>query len=97
MYESSLRFYPRQREVGWKKKVVGGAGGGGGRGADHQVAEVFFISAPWTVMLNSKKVEDLGLVKGACKGIERAGFTVIASEYPSDMGVPFSYYLSYLG
>lgn len=48
-------------------------------------------------MLNSKKVEDLRLVKGACKGIERAGFTVIASEYPSDMGVPFSYYLSDLG
>ena len=48
-------------------------------------------------MLNSKKIEDLGLVKGACKGIERAGFTVTASEYPSDMGVPFSYYLSDLG
>ena len=48
-------------------------------------------------MLNSKKVEDLGLVKGACKGIERDGFTVTASEYPSDMGVPFSYYLSDLG
>ena len=45
-------------------------------------------------MLNSKKVEDLGLVKGACKGIERAGFTVIASEYPSDMGVPFFHIIS---
>lgn len=72
-------------------------GGGGGRGADHQVAEVFLFLLLVTVMLNSKKVEDLGLVKGACKGIERAGFTVIASEYPSDMGVPFSYYLSDLG
>ena len=71
--------------------------GGGGRGTDHQVVEVFFFLLLVTVMLNSKKVEDLGLVKGACKGIERAGFTVIASEYPSDMGVPFSYYLSDLG
>lgn len=70
---------------------------GGGRGADHQVVEVFLFLLLVTVMLNSKKVEDLGLVKGACKGIERAGFTVIASEYPSDMGVPFSYYLSDLG
>lgn len=76
-----------------EKKVVGG----GGRGADHQVAEVFLFLLLVTVMLNSKKVEDLGLVKGACKGIKRAGFTVIASEYPSDMGVPFSYYLSDLG
>lgn len=76
-----------------EKKVVGW----GGRGADHQVAEVFLFLLLVTVMLNSKKVEDLGLVKGACKGIERAGFTVIASEYPSDMGVPFSYYLSDLG
>ena len=74
-----------------------GGGGGGGRGADHQVVEVFLFLLLVTVMLNSKKVEDLGLVKGACKGIERAGFTVIASEYPSDMGVPFSYYLSDLG
>ena len=87
--------------------MVGGGGGGGGRGPpppppppprpDHQVVEVFLFLLLVTVMLNSKKVEDLGLVKGACKGIERAGFTVIDSEYPSDMGVPFSYYLSDLG
>lgn len=78
-------------------KKKSGGWGGGGRGADHQVVEVFLFLLLVTVMLNSKKVEDLGLVKGACKGIERAGFTVIASEYPSDMGVPFSYYLSDLG
>lgn len=81
----------------WVEKKKWWVGGGGGRGADHQVAEVFLFLLLVTVMLNSKKVEDLGLVKGACKGIERAGFTVIASEYPSDMGVPFSYYLSDLG
>lgn len=81
----------------WVEKKKWWVGGGGGRGADHQVVEVFLFLLLVTVMLNSKKVEDLGLVKGACKGIERAGFTVIASEYPSDMGVPFSYYLSDLG
>lgn len=78
-------------------KKKSGGWGGGGRGTDHQVAEVFLFLLLVTVMLNSKKIEDLGLVKGACKGIERAGFKVIASEYPSDMGVPFSYYLSDLG
>ena len=84
MHESSLRFHPR-------------------------VAEVFLFLLLVTVVLNSKKVEDLGLVKGTCKGMERAGFTVIASnmgipyfghpnsQNPSDMGVPFSYYLSDLG
>ena len=81
----------------WVEKKKWWVGGGGGRGADHQVVEVFLFLLLVTVMLNSKKVEDLGLVKGTCKGIERAGFTVIASEYPSDMGVPFSYYLSDLG
>ena len=81
----------------WVEKKKWWMGWGGGRGADHQVAEVFLFLLLVTVMLNSKKIEDLGLVKGACKGIERAGFTVIASEYPSDMGVPFSYYLSDLG
>ena len=81
----------------WVEKKKWWVGGGGERGADHQVAEVFLFLLLVTVMLNSKKVEDLGLVKGACKGIERAGFTVIASEYPSDMGVPFSYNLSDLG
>ena len=62
---------------------------GGGRGADHQVAEVFLFLLLVTVMLNSKKIEDLGLVKGACKGIERAGFTVIASNILVIWASPF--------
>lgn len=82
-----------------------------GEGGGRQVADVFFSGArifllPVTVMLNCKKVEELGLVKGAWKGIERAGFTVIwasplfghpSSQNPGDMGIPFSYYLSDLG
>lgn len=65
-------------------------------------ARIFLL--PVTAMLNSKKVEELGLVKRAWKG--KGGVTVIwasplfghpNSQNPSDMGVPFSYYLSDLG
>ena len=44
----------------------------------------FFISAPCNRRVEFQESRGLGLVKGTCKGIERAGFTVIASN----MGIP---------